>query len=237
MFRFVRILFCAALVIPAATALAAETEVTLLMFEDQDSQNEPAYMTRLLLSRDYLRMDNGDDHGDFALLDRKDATIYSVTHEEQRTLVIPAQPVTVSPPKKLRHDVEELDAGGAPDVGGNKVSRYYLFTNGTRCTEVYAVKGFYQDAVIALTEFYKTLAGQHAKTMEMMPESVSSDCDIANNIFVPERHLSMGFPIRQKDFSGRSRQLVTVKDDVKVDDSMFELPVGYQKFMPGGLPD
>ena len=236
MFRFVRILFCAALVIPVAPALAAETQATLLMFEDQDSQKQPAYMTRLLLTTDYLRMDDGEDHGDFALLDRKNGTIYSVSHEEQRTLVIPAQPVAISPPKKLRHDVEELDAGGVPDVGGNKVSRYYMFTNGTRCMEVYAVKGFYQDAVTALTEFYQTLAGQHAKTMEAIPDAVSSDCDIANNIFVPDRHLSMGFPIRQKDFSGRSRQLVTVKDDVKVDGSMFELPLGYQKFMPGGLP-
>ena len=236
MFRFVRILFCAALVIPAATALATETDVTLLLFEDQDSQSEPAYMTRLLLSSDFLRMDDGDDHGDFALLDRNDGTIYSVSHEEQRTLVIPAQPVIMAPPKKMRHDIEELDAGGVPDVGGNKVSRYYLFTNGTRCIEIYAVKEFYPDAVSALTVLSKTLAGQHAKTMEAMPDSVSSECDMANNIFVPDRHLNMGFPIRQKDYSGRSRQLVTVKDDVEVDASMFELPLGYQKFMPGGLP-
>ena len=236
MFRFVRILFCAVLVIPATSVLAAETEVTLLMFEDQDSQQEPAYMTRMLLTGDYLRLDDGQDHGDFALLDRKDGTLYSVSHEEQRTLVIPAQPVIIAPPKKLRHDVEELDAGGVPDVGGNKVSRYYLFTNGTRCTEIYAVKGFYPDAVKALAVFSKTLAGQHAKSMEAMPDSVSSDCDIANNIFAADRHLNMGFPIRQKDFSGRSRQLVTVKDDVIVDASMFELPLGYQKFMPGVLP-
>ena len=98
------------------------------------------------------------------------------------------------------------------------------------------MKEFYPDAVSALAEFSNTLAGQHAKAMEAMPDSVSSDCDMANNIFVPDRHLKMGFPIRQKDFSGRSRQLVTVKDDVEVDASMFELPLGYQKFMPGGLP-
>ena len=104
-------------------------------------------------------MDDGEDHGDFALLNRKDGTIYSISHEEQRTLVIPAQPVTIAAPKKLRHDIEKLDAGGVPDVDGKKVSRYYLFTNGTRCTEIYAVEGFYDDAVSALAVFSRTLAG------------------------------------------------------------------------------
>ena len=235
MFRFVRILFCTILAMLVTRAMAVETEVTLLMFEDQDSLNEPAYMTRLLLSKDYLRMDDGEDHGDFALLDRSDGTVFSVSHEEQRTLVIPLQPVIVAPPKPLRHDIEELDAGGVPDVGGNKVSRYYMFTNGKRCMEVYAVTGFYDDAVNALTELSETLAGQHAKGLELIPDEARSDCDLANNIFEPDRHLSKGFPIRQKDFSGRSRKLVTVKDDVKVDSSIFELPEGYERFMPGAL--
>lgn len=235
MFRFVRILFCTILAMLVTKAMAVETEVTLLMFEDQDSLNEPAYMTRLLLTKDYLRMDDGEDHGDFALLDRSDGTVFSVSHEEQRTLVIPLQPVIAAPPKPLRHDIEELDAGGVPDVGGNKVSRYYMFTNGKRCMEVYAVTGFYDDAVNALTELSETLAGQHARGLELIPDEARSDCDLANNIFVPDRHLSKGFPIRQKDFSGRSRKLVTVKDDVKVDSSIFELPEGYERFMPGAL--
>ena len=236
MFRFVKVLFCVILTISVTRVFAAETEATLLMFEDQDSLNEPAYMTRLLLTKDYLRMDDGDDHGDFALLDRKDGTIFSVSHEEQRTLVIRLQPVISAPPMPLRHDIEELDAGGVPDVGGNKVSRYFMFTNGTRCMEVYAVKGFYDDVNLALAAFAKTLAGQHAKGLEMTPGDATSACDLANNIFLPDRHLSKGFPIRQKDFSGRSRHLVTIKDDVKIDSSMFELPIGYERFMPGGLP-
>jgi hypothetical protein len=191
-----------------ARAMAVETAVTMLMFEDQDSLNEPAYMTRLLLTNDYLRIDDGEDHGDFALLDREDGTVFSVSHE---------------------------DAGGVPDVGGNKVSRYYMFTNGKRCMEVYAVTGFYDDAVNALTELSNTLAGQHAKGLEFIPDEARSDCDLANNIFVPDRHLSKGFPIRQKDFAGRTRKLVTVKDDVMIDSSIFELPEGYERFMPGAI--
>ena len=236
MFRFLMILFCTILAMSVTKAMAVETEVTLLMFQDQDSQDEAPYMTRILLSRDYMRLDDGDDHGDFALFDRKDGAIYSVSHDEQRTLLITLQPVLIVPPKPLRHDFEELDTTGVPDIGGKKVSRFYLFTNGTRCTEIYAVKDYYEDAVNAMAAFSKTLAGQHAKTIGFMPGDMNPDCDLANNVFVPDRHLSKGFPVRQKDFTGRSRQLVSVKENVKVDSSIFELPDGYERFMPGSLP-
>jgi hypothetical protein len=142
----------------ATKAMAVETEVTLLMFQDQDSQNEAPYMTRILLSKDYMRLDDGDDHGDFALFDRKDGAIYSVSHDDQRTLLITLQPVLVAPPKPFRHDVEELDTKGVPDIGGQKVSRYYLFTNGTRCTEIYAVKGYYEDAAHVVPRFMQLKA-------------------------------------------------------------------------------
>ena len=237
LFRFIKyfIVILLSLTLSLTAALAVETDATLLLFEDQDSQDEPPYLSRMLLTNDYLRMDDGKDDGDFALYDRKTGTIYSISHEDQRTLVIPLQAVDSAPDKPLRHDFENLGSSDLPTIDGRKVSRYYLFTNGRRCMEVYAVPGLYEDAVKAMAGFAKTLAGQHAKTMRFIPDDVSNDCDLANNIFVPDRHLSKGFPVRQKDFTGRRRSLVSVKENVKVDSSMFELPMGYEKFMPGAI--
>lgn len=233
LFMFVRGIVFTVLALSLTAALAVETKVTVLLFSDQDSQSEPAYISRILLNKDFLRMDDGENHGDFALFDRKTGEIFSVSHDEQRTLVIPLQPVLVVPPKPLRHDIEELDAGGVPDVDGKKVSRYYMFTNGTRCMEVYVVPGFHEDAVQALAAFAKTLAGQHAKSIAVAPDDPGVDCDRANNIFVPDRHLSKGFPIRQKDYTGRTRSLISVKENIVMDSSVFELPKGYERFMPG----
>jgi hypothetical protein len=221
--------------LPAINAHAEEIKSTLLIFKDQDLPSEEPYITRMLLTDDYLRMDDGEDHGDFALFDRKAGAIYSVSHEDQRILVVPAQPVTVSPPRPLRNDIEEHDAKGAPAVGGNKVSRYYLFTNGARCMEIFAVQDYYSEVVSVLAEFSKTLAGQHARTIALMPDEIQNDCDMANNVFYPDRHLNKGFPIHQIDFSGRSRMLVDIDDDYKVGAGLFVLPEGYEKFMPGGL--
>ncbi len=233
LFMFVRGVLFTILALSLTKALAVETEVTVLMFNEQDSQNEPSYITRILLTKDFLRMDDGENHGDFALFDRKTGSIYSVNNEEQRTLLIPLQPVLVTPPNPLRHDIEKLDAGGAPDVDGRKVSRYYMFTNGTRCMEVFAAPGFHDDVTQALAAFARTLAGQHAKTVVAMPGLKNSDCDLANNVFEPDRYLSKGFPVRQKDYAGRTRSLISVKEKVVIDSSVFELPKGYQKFTPG----
>jgi hypothetical protein len=230
---FLRGVVLATLTLCLNPAVAAEAEVTVPVFSQKASENEAPYISRVLLSKDYLRMDDSDDHGDFALFDRKDGTIYSVSHEDQRTLVIPLQSVAVAMPKPLRHDVEQLDAGGVPDVGGKKVGRYYLFTNGTRCMEIYAAQGFLEDAVSALAAFSRTLAGQHAKTISLIPEQIGSDCDLANNVFQPDRYLAKGFPVRQTDFTGKSRSLVNVKENVVVDSAIFALPEGYERFMPG----
>lgn len=234
-FRFIKYFIVTLLSLSMTTALAVETDTMLLVFEDQDSQDESPYVSRMLLTKDYLRMDDGKDDGDFALYDRKTGTVYSVSHEDQRTLVISLQAVDSTPNKPLRHDFEKLDSSDLPTIDGRKVSRYYLFTNGRRCMEVYAVPGLYEDAVKAMAGFAKTLAGQHAKTMQFIPDDVSSDCDLANNIFVPDRYLSKGFPVRQIDYTGRRRSLVSVKEKVKFDSSMFDLPPDYQKFMPGGI--
>jgi len=233
LFKFVRGIIFTILALSLTKALAVETEVTVLMFSEQDSQDEPAYISRMLLTRDFLRLDDGDDHGNFALFDRKAGSIYSVNNDNQRTLVIPLLPVLAVPPKPLRHDIEELDAGGVPDVDGRKVSRYYMFTNGTRCMEVFAVPGYYDDATNALAAFARTLAGQHAKTIDAMPDFKDIDCDLANNVFEPDRYLSKGFPVRQKDYTGRKRSLVSIKEKVIIDSSMFELPEGYDRYMPG----
>jgi hypothetical protein len=222
--------------IPVLTAHAEEISTTVLEFRDQDMPTEEPYITRMIVNDDFLRLDDGDDHGDFALFDRKKKTIYSVTHDNQRILVIPPRDVSMAPPTPFRHDVEQVDAGDVPDIDGKKVSKYYLFTNGKRCMQVYAVPGYLENVSEALSGFLKTLAGQHAQTAALMPDDLRNECDLANNIFLPDRHLGKGFPVRTTDFTGRSRALVNVRENVQMGPAIFELPVGYQKFMPGGLP-
>jgi hypothetical protein len=221
--------------LPAANSLAEEVAATLMLFREQEPAIPEPYDSRMLLTADYLRMDDGIDDGDFALLDRNSETIYSVSHDDRRILVVPRRAIEIAAPQPFRHDVEELDAGGVPDVDGKPVRRYYLFTNGMRCLEIYSVEGFLEDARQALAQFAEILAGEHARTVHLTPEEYRQNCDLANNVFVPARHLDKGFPVRQKDFTGRSRYLVTTQDGVKVDSSLFELPTDYQRFMPGTI--
>jgi hypothetical protein len=215
------------------TAGADNGVATVLSFSERDPLVENPYQTRMLVTTDYLRMDDGGADDDFVLLDRRSRTIYSVSHEDQRVVVVKSREVKSKAPETFVHRTEEGDAGRVPDIDGKRVHLYRFYTNDTMCFEVYAVPGFLDDAVAALKQFAEVLAGQHALTRESMPAELQTACDLANTIYKPTRYLSRGFPIRQRDDIGRVRTLLDVKKNIKIQPQLFEIPVKYEKFYPG----
>lgn len=206
---------------------------TMLTFSEQEPLVENPYQTRVLVTADFLRMDDGGADDDFVLLDRKSRTIYSVSHEDQRVVVVKDRKVSSKAPETFVHRTEEGDTIGAPDIDGKPVHLYRFYTNETMCFEVYAVPGFLLDAVAAMTQFAEVLAGQHDLTRESMPAELQTACDLANTIYEPARYLSKGFPIRQRDDIGRVRTLLDVKKNIKIHPELFVIPDKYEKFYPG----
>lgn len=213
--------------------LANEQDTTMLIFTETEPGVEGAYQTRMLITPDYLRMDDGGKDNDYVLMNRKTRTIYSVSHEDERVVVINNEKPEVPQPDPFRHKTEEADAGGVPDIDGKRVRLYRFFTNGSMCFEVYAVQGFLDDAVKALSSFSEILAGQHARTVASIPAEFQSSCDLANNVFEPSRYLSKGFPVRQRDDIGRTRTLQEFKNNIKKPIELFVIPDKYEKFYPG----
>jgi hypothetical protein len=54
LFMIVRGIVFTLLALSLTEVFAVETKVTVLMFNDQDSQNEPAYISRILLNKDLM---------------------------------------------------------------------------------------------------------------------------------------------------------------------------------------
>jgi hypothetical protein len=117
-----------------------------------------------------------------------------------------------------------------PDVGGKPVSGYQLYTNDQVCYRVFVVEDLLEEPRQALSEFRQVLAGEHAAVESFTPTEFQSVCDAANNIFLPARHLALGFPIRNQDMSGRVRTLVDYKLDYPLNDKLFVLPEGYTRY-------
>lgn len=211
-----------------ATASAVETG-TLLLFDEQQQGAKTVHRARMIVAPRYLRIDDGNDDGDFLLFDRANKTVYATNSFDRRILVIKARPVDMLPPQVFTHRTERDDAK-YPNVDGRRVKHYRLFTNDQKCYDVFATQGLLSDARQALREYRLTLAGEQAANAKYTPNEMQSVCDLANNIFIPARHLEYGFPIRQQDMTGAIRQLVDYQTDYEVDANLFRLPKGYTRY-------
>ena len=203
------------------------TPAAVLYFVEHEPGVEP-FRTRMIVTAGFLRIDDGQDSQDFLLFDRADGSIYSVSSADKQVLVIRPRPVELKPPEKFTHRVV-TDTAAFPAVAGRKVTHYELLTNEKRCYDLYAAEGLLPGAMVALREYRLILAGQQAQTAAAAPPEMQSACDLANNVFLPMRHLEHGFPVRLVDMTGRSMELVDYKTDFRATADMLKLPAEYKR--------
>lgn len=214
-----------ALLLTACTPSAPTT--VFLSFTEAERGGEP-YPVRMLVTERYLRIEDGDGQSGFILFDRRARTIYSVSHSGRTTLVIKPLPVNLPMPQRFEQ-AEQRDPATFPAVDGHKVVHYSLLTNGENCFDVYAADDLLPEAVRALREYHDTLAGEQARMQAGVPAAFQSACDLADFVFVPARYLAHGFPVRQINHAGVTRQLVDFKTGVPVEPNLFELPKDYRE--------
>ncbi len=213
------------------TALVSCTEpstpAAVLYFVEHEPGGE-SYRTRMIVTAGFLRMDEGQNSRDFLLFDRADGGLYSVSSADKQVLVIRPRPVELKLPTRFIHRVV-TDAATFPAVEGRKVTHYELLTNDKRCYDLYAAEGLLSGAVVALREFRLILAGQQALAAATMPPEMQSACDLANNVFLPTRHLEYGFPVRLVDMTGKTIELVDYNTEFRATAAMLSLPADYKR--------
>lgn len=200
---------------------------TALYYAEQDAGSAP-YQTRMIVTDRWLRIDDGPQGKDFLLFDRRDRTIYNLNTADESILVLSPLAVGISSPLALRHRVDK-DEAGLPSVGNRTVRHYRLHTNDTLCYDLYAADGLLPGAVQALREYREALAGQQAVPLPSAPKEVLAGCDLANNIFLPARHLDYGLPVRLSETGVRTSELVDYNTDFKAEAALFELPPNYKR--------
>ena len=203
---------------------------TFLSFSEAGPDGD-AYPVRMLVNERFLRIEDGDARDGFIVFDRASKTIFSVSHPDKTTLVLRSQAVKLDVPKKFTHKIER-DGEKLPDVGGKTVIHHRLLTNSERCFDVYAADGLLPEALTALREYHRALAGEQAAMQALVPSGLQSACDLAEFVFLPTRHLEFGFPVRQINRAGLVRQLVDFKIGVPVEKGLFEIPGEYKQITP-----
>ena len=99
------------------TACGNQNGAIELQFSEQEAGVEP-YKTRMIITDDFLRIDDGPDNKDFILLDRKARKISSISYDNQRIFEIPFREVTLEKPTDLVWEYKAINATDAPTIDG-----------------------------------------------------------------------------------------------------------------------
>lgn len=229
-----RVIVIAVVALLSVPVGVSAVEGSLLIYQQQELGIEP-YNARIMVTRGTLRMDDGVDEGDYLLFDRQQGLISSVTHGDGTVFEIPTRAVNQRPPMKLRRRSSEVKMDNPPMVGKEKPRHHQLIVNDKACYNVIAVEGLLKDVRQVLTDFRKTLSGEHAKLLPRLPADQQEPCDLARNIFHPGWQLEFGLPIQEWDEQGRGQTLVDYKENTQLDDKLFTLPQGYRHYTTDDL--
>jgi hypothetical protein len=189
-------------------------------FMDQQ-QNSGGYVTRFLVTDDYLRMDFGQDREDYVLFDRKAQRIYSVTHDQRQVLLIEPSEVTVPKPEKW-----ELTEDVLGDERGKRT--FDIVVNGTHCSRITAVRGFLPEVAQAMSDYYALMSGAQSATYLATPPELRHPCDLARLVLEPRRWLAGGVPLHETNIDGTVRRLLDYQTGLPVRRGVFVVPESYR---------
>lgn len=211
-----KILLALLLCLPLVAQAASMNEVD---YQDQDPGAAP-YSTRILVTQQFMRMDSGEDGGDFILLDRHARRVYNVVRGDQRIFRYDARPVKLAKPVpwKITESVTQLP--------GN-TRKFSLGVNGKACMVITAAPKLQPDTVAALVTYHAALAAVEADTWQRTPPDVRDQCDLAQHVLAFRRVLQYGLPLEEVYANGRSRHYVAHRT-LPENQVLFRLPPDYQ---------
>ncbi len=215
------------LVLWAVSLGACADPASLLVYRVWEQGSEP-YVSRVIVTPDYVRLDEGADNGPYTLFDRRQEILYNVSNEDRSILVMDhSEPVPGDAAGLVLQEQVEVDEK-APLVAGQQPTHVRLLANGELCSELVVIEGVMQDAVDALADLKLALARIHAATLQTMPLDSRTPCDLAANVYAADRSLRFGLPLQERS-EGRSQSLVDFSSAFEVDESLFVLPPDFDR--------
>jgi hypothetical protein len=190
------------------------------------TQAEPGiapYTTRVLVTKDFVRFDDGYDGSDYVLYDRRVRSIYSVAHGNRMILQILHREMLLPQPEDLQIKVERKELEDAPPVAERQPVQIVYSVNGASCQQAIVVPDLLPDVAAALREYEQTLAGQSYSTLENTPPELRSPCFLASNLFIAGEYLESGLPLQTSNYSGEQKLLTGYQQGVDMPSSLFDL--------------
>lgn len=216
-----------------ACSQSSSNGMTQAIFIEQEQGIDP-YPVRMLVNKDFLRIDDSDATDGFVLYDRKEKTIYSITTEDNRALKIDDKPITVKRPNDLSLSIQSKPNADVPSIAGQQPTQYDYLIKDQTCQHVMAVPELLDDLRQALIEYRQVLASEQAANLDKTPQSFLSECFLSNDIFHVEQRFEHGFPVAiWMDYKGSNqyRRILQSYETIDADtQELFSLPDGIQVY-------
>jgi len=217
------------LALHAESDASNELKLTEVVFEKSEPGLQP-FISRLLLGKHFLRLDDGYDSGDFILFDRKTHVIHSFNHEDRSHLVMKSLS-SKAVEFKLDFKIGRKKLVDAPKVGGVVPVQHNFFADNKLCKKSVNVAGFLPEVTRVLTDYEQAIVEQNKQTLPQIPASIRSSCYMANNYLHSSDYLKAGFPLFVIDDLGRQKKLLSFRQVTK-QKMIMQQPEGYSLYYP-----
>ncbi|MCP3865861.1 MAG: UDP-2,3-diacylglucosamine hydrolase [Aestuariibacter sp.] len=198
--------------------------------------SEP-YISRILVTGDYLRMDQGQGDVGFILLNRRERIIYSVNPDDKTILQISPGLMKKSLPKEIDLQAKITEVKQMPELSGRKSEYWQFFVNDKLCRSAVVAPGLMPEAIRAYAEYLDLLAFQHLSTVQAIPAEMQDPCDLAVHVYRPLSVLDKGLPLREWVEQGQLQELIDYRQSFKVPDDSFKLPEDFVRTTLGSLEE
>ena len=206
--------------------LGVGVEGMILWYGEREAGIEP-YRVRYIVTRGFMRSDDGSEEGGFVLFDRAERQIYNSVPQNLTILRIDGRGELPRVPQDLSLEVRRSADEQAPKVGGRTPLKFELLANQELCYSAVIAPGHLPEAQRAFREFAQALAVQQSRTLASTPQEYQTPCFLARYLHATDFHLQEGLPLLEWSPEGRSRELLEYETGVDLDESLFELPDGF----------
>lgn len=201
-------------------------------------ESEPGvdvYQVTMLVSDNKIRIDETGENSGYIVYDDVKKKIYSVSHQEESTLVINHHEFDgKNSPAKTKIEYQQLS--DAPTVDGNSIFNYRVFTvdgdTETNCMEVQLAENLLPDVRVLLKNYQAVISGQQVKMTDNTISSQQTACFFVDQIYNTGAYYDKGFPIQEWHSNERSKILQSFKM-ITVDKKIFDVPETYNQFSIG----
>lgn len=216
------------------TSSATELQSQLLVYRVFEPGSEP-YVSRILVTDETLRLDQGEGDEGFILFDRVRKIIHSVNAGDRTVLKIKPPLGEKNLPAEFKLRAELVEEEGMPVLSGNQPEYWRLLVNEQLCRSAVVVPGLMSEAVRAYGEYLDLLAYQHLAALDQTPKEMHDPCDLVMHIYAPTILLQKGLPLREWSEQDWGQELADYRESYPISEESLRLPKDYRVITLGAF--